>query len=292
MTRYQHLPWQTWPLVSEHRSLEMMVMAAIRAGRMLHTAFYSDYESHVKADQSEHTPFDIQAEKIAAKIVHRFDPDIKVIGEELSPKVTLAELQNVKVVAFDGIDGTTNFSRRIPLCNFTGNLSLPNEAGEPELSVGVVYDFLHGELYYALKGHGSYCNGERISVNTSRAFTESLITFAPLLDVRKGKGENEGRAVAALWGGMRAISQQSRRFHREFQSGGQELSWVACGRLDGYASSWTNPWDLGAGVLIVREAGGKATDIYGLDWQPSFEGVIAGSPQIHKEMVWIFQRYL
>lgn len=118
-----------------------------------------------------------------------------------------------------------------------------------------------------------------------RPYEESVISFAPLLDTRKHKTEHETALVESVWQAMKKISQDSGRFHREFQSGGQELAWVASGKLDGFASSWTNPWDLSAGVLLVREAGGVATNILGQEWQPSYWGVIAGSKTVHAQMI-------
>lgn len=81
---------------------------------------------------------------------------------------------------------------------------------------------------------------------------------------------------------MKEITKGSRRFHREFQSGGLELAWVASGKLDSYASAWTNPWDLSAGVLLVREANGIATNILGQESQPSYSTNKEGlDPRLH-----------
>jgi myo-inositol-1(or 4)-monophosphatase len=123
-----------------------------------------------------------------------------------------------------------------------------------EIAVGIVYDFLHNRLYYASKGNGAYLNGRRIQVK-KRPFNQSLVTYAPLVDVRRlpdgapAKGKYEDELVYALREGENKITIDSRRFERQYQSGGLELSWVATGQLDGYASSWTNPWDLSAEEL-------------------------------------------
>jgi myo-inositol-1(or 4)-monophosphatase len=288
MLPFQEVLYEKWPLVSSIPFLKTALNAAYEAGKMLYSAFYrDDYEVHVKADQSEFTPFDEKAERIASEIIRRSDPSVYIMGEEIAPKADPEVMRGKVVWAIDGIDGTTNFSRRIPVCNFTLTRIVDGIS-----DLGVVYDFLHGEIYYAVRGGGAYCNGKPITV-ANRKFSESVITFAPLLDVRQGKGKHERQLVEALWAGMKEISERSKRFHREFQSGGLELAWVASGRLDGYASSWTSPWDLSAGALLVREAGGVATNMYGKEWQPSYNGVIAGSPIVHKEMLSIFQtKYL
>lgn len=272
---------ENWPLVKDNPVLYTALTSSFAAGKMLKQAFFTNFETHVKKDQSEFTPFDVQAELIARRRIRKFDPAAVFLGEELSPN---EDVGGKDLWTIDGIDGTTNFSRGIPIWNFTETYV---EAGRAQ--VGIVYVPLHQEIYYAVDGQGAYLNGKAIHVK-ERSYTESVITFAPLLDVRKNKGEFEAAEVEALWKGMEEISKSSRRFHREFQSGGQELAWVASGRLDGYASSWTNPWDLSAGALLVREAGGIATNILGEEWHPSYWGVVAGSQTIHPEMLKILKQ--
>lgn len=271
---------RNWPLVKEDPILYTALVSSFAAGKMLNRAFRTKYETYVKADQSEFTPFDAQAEIIARERIRKFDRNAVFLGEELSPN---EDVTGKNFWTIDGIDGTTNFSRRIPLWNFT--LSYV-EGGR--IKVGVVYAPLFREMYYAVESGGAYLNGRLIRV-AERPFNKSLISFAPLLDVRTGKGEHEAAEVAALWAGMEEVTRVSGRFHREFQTGGLELAWVASGQLDGYASSWTNPWDLSAGVLLVREAEGIATNILGQEWQPSYWGVIAGSKTVQPEILRILQ---
>lgn len=256
------------------------IEAAFASGRVLRDAFYSVYPTWVQGDRSEYTPFDAEAERITSSVIKQHDPSALILGEDISPS---EDVRGKDFWAIDGIDDTTNFARRIPICNHT--LAYVERGNT---IVGVVFDFLNNDLYYAVKGGGAFLNSQPIHV-FERPFNASLITFAPLLDVRKGKGETEGLEVEVLWEGMRKISEASRRFHREFQSGGLELAWVASGRLDGYASSWTNPWDLSAGALLVQEAGGIATNVFGDSWTPGYHGVIAGSKTVHAEMLRILR---
>lgn len=271
-----------WPHVESDLRVRTAIEAAFASGRMLKEAFDTVYPTWVQGDRSEYTPFDAEAERIASSVIKQRDPYALILGEDISPN---EDVRGKDFWAIDGIDGTTNFARRIPICNHT--LAYVEKG---RTKVGVVFDFLNRNLYYAVAGNGAFLNGRPIQVK-ERPFSESLITFAPLLDVRKGKGETEGLEVEALWEGMRKISVASRRFHREFQSGGLELAWVASGKLDGYASSWTNPWDLSAGALLVEEAGGIATNIFGESWRPGYYGVIAGSQTVHKEMIAILKSY-
>lgn len=279
-----------WPRVGEEPHLRSAIVAAFKAGDMLRVGFSEVFPTWVNPDRSEYTPYDAEAERIASQVIKGLDSSALIQGEDIRPD---QDVSRGKFWTIDGLDGTTNFARRLPFCCHT--LAYV-EGGET--SVGVVNDFLYkdpnedfyGNLYYAIEGKGAYLNGRRITV-AKRPFNQSVITFAPLLDVRKGKGETEGLEVAALWAGMKEISEESGRFGREFQCGGLELAWVASGRLDGYASSWTNPWDLSAGALLVKEAGGIATNIFGEPWRPGFYGVIAGSRTVQPEMLRIFQKH-
>lgn len=273
----------TWPLVKDDPALRISLIASCSAGRMLRGAFATQFETHVQADQSEFTPFDAQAEIIARKKIRKFDPNAVFLGEELSPN---EDVRGKNFWTIDGIDGTTNFSRKLPIWNFTMAYV---EGGRTK--VGIVYAPMFKEMYYAVEGRGSYLNGRLIKV-TERPFDKSVISFAPLrVNDRRGRVKLETAEVEALWKGMEEITKGSKRFHREFQSGGLELAWVASGRLDGFASSWTNPWDLSAGVLLVREAGGIATNILGEEWQPSHWGVIAGSQTVHPEILKVLQKH-
>lgn len=270
-----------WPLVKDTPSLKVALTASILAGRMLKESFTTTFKTHTKKDQSEYTPFDVQAERIAVKEIKKFDPKAIFLNEELSPN---ENVEGKNFWTIDGIDGTTNFARGIPIWNFTMAYV---ENGR--VKIGLVNAPMQNEVYYAVEGRGAYLNGKPIKVK-ERPYQSSLISFAPLLDLKENKVASENALVESVWQGMKKISQDSGRFHREFQSGGQELAWVASGKLDGFASSWTNPWDLSAGVLLVREAGGVATNILGQEWQPSYMGVIAGSKTVHFEMLKVLKK--
>ncbi len=277
---YQELSFREWPHVKNNPDLELALKASVEVGRLLFNGFYSEYLSTLKADNSQLTPFDEQAELLAASIIKEKEADAIIQGEDSTPDI---DISSGSFWTIDGIDGTTNFSRRVPICNFT-----MAKVTEGMTKLGVVHDFLHGLLYYGLEGSGAYENGQRIQVK-ERPFREFFGSFSPLLPVRD-TGVYEAQAVDAIRGGMAEISELSGRFDRQFQSGGQELAWIASGRSDGFACGWTSPWDLSAGVLMVREAGGRATDILGRDWQPSNWGVIAGTQTVHPIMIDVFRR--
>jgi len=275
------------PLVAGNERLFLLLNIARRQGSLLRRGFHSRFDTHVQGDQSDWTPFDKKAEVNARREIRKFDPQAQIMGEELTPDMNIPK---VPFWVVDPIDGTTNFSQGIPFCNFTTAY-----IKDGLVQAGVVFNFLTGEYYYAVLDSGSFkAKGTKyksLKVDKERPFNKSVISFAPLRYYGRDKWPFEEQAVNALWHGMEEITKTSGRFHREMQSGGLELSYVAEGRFHGFASSWTSPWDLSAGVLLVREAGGIVTNIFGETWQPSFAGVIAGTPKVHPEMLAILQKH-
>lgn len=269
----QEFEIRTWPLIEADRSLSTALTATIVAGRILNGGFSDSVEYRL-----EHRK---QAERFASDIIARESREVIIMARETAPDVDISEGNFWLLNA----NGKENYLRDIPVCDFS-----IAQVERGSIRLGVVYDFLHGEIYYAVEGSGTYKNGQRIHVS-NRDFEQSTISFAPLAYRASPKGEHEQEEVGVLWAGMKDISFDSGRHHREFQSGGLELAWVACGRLDGYASSWTDLWNLAAGRLLVTEAEGIATDIFGRLWQPGYDGVIAGNSKVQPEMLSRFQGY-
>ncbi|MFA5932993.1 MAG: inositol monophosphatase family protein [Microgenomates group bacterium] len=291
--------YKNWPLVSEDQSLKTAIEISLKAGKILRTAFYKGVKTHLYDDKSNYTKFDGMVEMMAKKAIRNLQPDSKILGEEYSKD---EDVSGKKFWTVDGVDGTTNFATGIPIFNFT-----IGEVVDGKTRSAVVYDPINHNCYYSAEGEKAYRNGQPLNVS-NHPFEECLLSFAPLRNVRKGRGYYEKELVEALWSGMKDITNRSGRFHRELQSGGLELSFVASGILDGYASSWTSPYDLAPGALIARRAGATVTNMQGLDWHPMIEeaapgtvekkwrpnywGVIAGNPMVQPKMLEIFQKYL
>lgn len=270
MVPYQELDFNRWPLVQKNKILSTALTVAMTAGKVLHEGFYSNSEASRLQYRSD-------AEKVASEIVAKQFRQAVVMASGVTSDVDLSGGDFWLI----NVNGKENYKRGMYLCD----LSVA-QVKRGSLRLGIVHDFIHGEIYYAIAGKGAYNNGDRIHVS-DRPFDQSVITFAPLV-YREAKGRHDNEEVDALWDGMRKISFNSGRFHRELQSGGLELAWVACGRLDGYASSWTDPWNLVAGALLVVEAGGRATDIFNRPYKSGYDGLIAGNEKVHAAMMDIF----
>jgi myo-inositol-1(or 4)-monophosphatase len=170
----------------------------------------------------------------------------------------------------DPLDGTTNFAHGYP--RFAVSIGVEHE-GEP--AVGVVYDPLLDECYHALAGGGAFRNGRPIRVSRETAFDRALLATGFAYDKR----ENDDNLTE-----FRAVLKSARELRRD-GSAALDLCYVASGRLDGYWEHKLQPWDVAAGGLIVREAGGRVTDRSGAGRWRSGAEVVATNGKLHDELL-------
>ncbi len=198
-----------------------------------------------KGDRDFATSVDLQIERAIKNSLAQTAPGIPFLGEEGGGVVDQIRAHWV----LDPIDGTINFARQSPLC--TISLSLV-EAGQPVL--GVVDAPLLGERFIARRGGGAYVNGKPIAVSTVGVLREAIVAVS---DFKVGKGsEEENRLHLAL------IARLARRClrGRMLGSAALDLAWLAAGRLSATIMLSNIPWDVTAGLLLVREAGGVVYD--------------------------------
>ena len=148
----------------------------------------------------------------------------------------------------DPLDGTTNFAHGFPVYNVSIGLE---KAGE--LIAGVVYDPTRDELFSAERGGGAYLNGERFRVSNAKRLDDALVaTGFPSRRRHQNVNVHFYYQLAMLTHGVRRAG-----------AAAIDLCYVACGRLDAFWEFGLNPWDMAAGLVILEEAGGKATDMKG-----------------------------
>jgi myo-inositol-1(or 4)-monophosphatase len=175
----------------------------------------------------------------------------------------------------DPIDGTSNFLHGIPHFAISIAVQEPKAGGGwGEITQGLVYQPLTDESYWAEKGRGAWLNERRLRVSSRSSLADALIaTGVPY----KGHGDFERfeRVLGAVAPQVAGI--------RRFGSAALDLAWVAAGRYDGLWEEDLNPWDVAAGILLVREAGGFVTDFRGAD--RAIDGqVLAGNDLIHSRL--------
>jgi myo-inositol-1(or 4)-monophosphatase len=169
----------------------------------------------------------------------------------------------------DPIDGTTNFIHGVFPFAISVGLIL-----EEEVVAGVVYEFGLSELFHAWKGGGAWLNGKSIRVSGVTTIGHSLIaTGFPYTDFSQ---------LPEFIDSIRFFMQNSHGLRR-LGSAATDIAYVACGRYDGFYEYGLNPWDVAAGILLVKEAGGKVSDFRGHD-NPLFrEDIVCSNGHIHKE---------
>ncbi|MSQ34044.1 MAG: inositol monophosphatase [Dehalococcoidia bacterium] len=169
----------------------------------------------------------------------------------------------------DPIDGTRNYASGVPHCSTS--IALAHGA---DIVLGLVHDPLRGETFHALKGQGAFLNGRRLSVSSVEGLAAALVGVD--LGYKDARGAQALAIVAALWPveGVRVMG-----------SSVLGQAYVAAGRLDLYFHHSLYPWDLAAGILLVREAGGIATDRDGQEAAPARESLVVANPALHRRFM-------
>ncbi|RBM07973.1 inositol monophosphatase family protein [Novacetimonas cocois] len=176
----------------------------------------------------------------------------------------------------DPLDGTTNFLHGIPHWAISIGLQRRLPDGAIEMVAALVYNPAANEMFWAEKGIGAFLNERRLRVSARRNMDESLFaTGIPFAKVSAKNRLSFARTLGALMPQVAGI--------RRFGAAALDLAWVAAGRYEGYWELGIRPWDCAAGVLLVREAGGYATDPQGVDLNdfPDSVDAVAGNPHLH-----------
>lgn len=215
------------------------------------------------------TETDREIERDFRDLIARRFPGHEVLGEEYSPA---EDRQRVPPVCwiFDPIDGTTNFAHGLPI--FCASLALEVEG---ELVVAAVYDPNRGELFTAERGAGAWLNGAPLRVSSAATLIDSLLCTGFPYDVQEKPEELVG-LFGHFLGKARAL--------RRLGSAAIDLCYVAAGRLDGFWEMHLGPWDVAAGALIVREAGGRVTSTGGGPFASRNGNVLATNGLLHEQM--------
>jgi myo-inositol-1(or 4)-monophosphatase len=253
--------------VSLPATLQIAAAIARGAGDILKSAGDSRAAEFKQNETDLVTDYDRRSEAyIVARLQESF-PDHAVRGEEGARLNSGAEYEWL----IDPLDGTTNFAHGLPI--FSVVLALLH-GGRPV--VGVVYDPSRDELFTAVQGQGAFLNNQPLHVSARGPLARALLVTGFPYDVRTNPDNNLERfghfAVRA-----RAV--------RRLGSAAIDLAYVAAGRLDGYWEGRLNPWDVAAGTLLVREAGGRVTDYAGAPIPVPHTGLVASNGVSHAEML-------
>jgi len=212
---------------------------------------------------------DEQAERAIVTAIRRLRPDDAIVAEERSG----AEGSSGVNWYVDPLDGTINYLYGIP--HWSVSICCADTTGP---LAGVVFDPLRDELFSTSRGAGAYLGDRRLAVTDNRDLARALVAtgFGYSAEQRR----TQGRIIANVLGDVRDI--------RRFGSAALDLACVAASRVDAYFESVEKPWDWMAGALLVREAGGRVTELNPAD--AAFPRIIASGPGIHDELVALLAR--
>ena len=250
--------------------LNVMIKAVHKASRSLKRDFgeIEQLQVSLKGPANFASAADRRAEEILRGELQRARPGYGFLGEEGGAREGSDKTHRWIV---DPLDGTLNFLHGIP--HFAISLALEREG---TVVAGVVYNPANDELFSAERGKGSFLNDQRLRVATRRGLAESIVACA-LPHSSRGDvlpTRNEHIAVQEKVAGL-----------RRFGAAALDLAWVAAGRLDAYWERGLSPWDMAAGIVLVREAGGFVTDLEGGEAMLTTGGIVAGNDAMRRDLL-------
>ncbi len=250
--------------------MNVMIAAARKAGRSLARDFgeVEQLQPSIKGPANFVSAADHRAEEIVFRELAKARPGYGFLMEE---RGTVEGADKTHRWIVDPLDGTTNFLHGIPL--FSIAIALERE---DKLVAGLVYNPISDELYTAEKGKGAFLNDRRLRVAARKTLADALLTTGIPHRGRPG----HTRFLAELETVMGEVAGV-----RRTGSAALDLAWTAAGRFDGYWERNLRPWDLAAGILLVREAGGFVSDLAGGEHMLETGTILAGNAMIHKALL-------
>lgn len=254
--------------------LKQTLLEAVKKGaEQLAYFFDKDFEIYNKEGVNNPvTEADKAAENAIIDTIRKQFPDHFILSEETGAIPANSDYKWI----IDPIDGTINFSQRIPICAVSVGLEYKGE-----IISGAVFNPLSEEFFFAEKGKGAFLNDAPICVSQKSNLEKScLVTGFPYqyLDKKNGPLQVFERLV------RKGIAV------RRLGSAALDLCWTAAGRFEAFYEHQLQPWDTAAGILILTEAGGKVTDLQGGDFTIYQHGLIASNGLVHSALLEIVNR--
>jgi myo-inositol-1(or 4)-monophosphatase len=258
------------PAMLRSALLNVMTAAARKAGRSLKRDYgeVENLQVSLKGPADFVSAADRRAEEILYAELSKARPGYGFLGEE-GGRRDGEDRSHCWIV--DPLDGTTNFLHGIP--QFAISIALEREG---VAVAGVIYNPANEELFVAERGKGAFLNDQRLRVAARRRLADAVVACGV---------PHFGRGDLALFRSELAAVQEKVAGLRRFGAAALDLAWVAAGRFDAFWERDLSPWDMAAGILLVREAGGFATDLDGGDSPLTRRQVIAGNEFLHKTLL-------
>jgi myo-inositol-1(or 4)-monophosphatase len=254
--------------------INVMVKAARRAGRSLKRDLgeIENLQVSLKGPANFVTMADKRAEEMLYTDLSKARPGYGFIGEEGGTRVGDDKTHTWIV---DPLDGTTNFLHGIP--QFAISIGL---AREGVVIAGLIYNPANDDLYIAERGKGAFLNDTRLRVAGRKQLDECVIACG-LPHIGRGDHGLSRAEMTAIQPKVAGL--------RRFGAASLDMAFVAAGRFDGFWERNLQPWDLAAGIIMIREAGGVVGDIDGGDDLLKTGNVVCGNEFVHRELVKILK---
>lgn len=272
----EHSFWML-PPVNRDYLLELKNFAILigrEASELIEEGFYRRRQIAHKSQRELVTSVDVASERLIRQKIHQKFPDHHIVSEELSPEGSLSE-KTVWII--DPLDGTNNFVHGVPF--FAVSIAVVIQGC---LSIGVIIDPIRNEEFVAVTGKNSELCEQEIVVSDTTDIAEALLATGFPYDISPECENNLDWFVRFSYAcqGIRRIG-----------SAALDLAYTACGRFDGFWELKLKPWDMAAGALIVKQAGGTVTDFNGNPWQILSDRIVSANPQIHSQMISIIKHF-
>mgnify|MGYP001809843504 FL=1 len=250
--------------------LNVMMAAARKAGRGMVRDFgeVEKLQVSMKGTADFVSSADLKAEKTLRQELSKARPGFAFLLEE-GGEVAGDDKSQRWIV--DPIDGTTNFIHGIP--HFAVSIGLERDG---ELVAGVVYEPISDSLFHAERGAGAFLNEWRLRVSARRDLADSVLTTGIPHRGRPGQADFLKELAAAM---------EQTAGVRRFGSAALDLAYVAAGRCEGFWESGLKPWDIAAGIVLVREAGGYVSDFTGRSDMLASGDVVAANDKLHAKLL-------
>lgn len=253
--------------------INVMDRAARKAGRVLIRDFgeVENLQVSKKGAADFVTAADLRAESILLQELTRARPDFGFLGEEGGERPGNGNCRWV----VDPLDGTTNFLHGIP--HFAISIAVEQDG---EVISGLIFDPIRDDVYWAERGAGAFVGNRRLRVSAREELAKSVIaTGIPFL----GRGDHSHylATLATIMARVAGI--------RRFGAAALDLAYLAAGRYDGFWEYGLSRWDIAAGILLVREAGGFVTDCDGADRALGSGDVVAANSHLHQPLIGLLQ---
>lgn len=250
------------------KEIEVLNFAAAEAGKILTENYNKDFEIGRKRDYSDLvTEIDKKSEAKIIEIINHSFPEHNILSEECGDLKKKSDF----VWIVDPIDGTINYAHGVPIFCISIALEI-----NKVVTLGLVYNPMNEEKYFAEKNNGAYLNGSKIKVSDAPMLRDALLVTGFPYGAKDNNDHCIDHFVNFVKQGLPI---------RRLGSAALDICYLACGRFDGFWESNLNAWDVAAGYLVLKESGGTVTDFFGKEYSIYNKQILASNGKIHNEMI-------